>query len=848
MSSNRSSTILNRQRATSVSHVEPEDDVDAVKRDFISHIHYNLIKDRNLATDSDYFNALVNVVKNHLVPQWLKTQQTYYEKDPKRIYYLSMEYYIGRNLTNAMINMGIKNLCQQAILELGLEFEKLVEMERDAGLGNGVLGSLTASCLDSMATLGLAAHGYGLRYDYGLFEQKIVDGEQVEDPDYWQTWYGNPWEVGRFESTREVQFYGRVDIESSRFKWVDTETVLAQPFDLPISGYGNNVVNTLRLWSAKSPNSFHLHFFNDGDYISATLDRCFAENITRVLYPTDDLFRGKELFLKQEYFLVSATVQDIIRRYKACKYGTREEVRITFEQFPDKVAIQLNDTHPSLAIPELMRIFLDIENLPWDQAWDIVVRSCAYTNHRLLPEALEKWPISMLENLLPRHLQIIFEINHHFLSDVRLRWPKNVDRVRRMSLIEEGEEKKVNMSHLSIVGSHAVNGVSAIHSEILKCDLFKDFYEMWPEKFQNKTNGVTPRRWLLLCNPELADAISEKIGKNWITHLEDLEQLKKYVDDPEFVKTIMQVKDVNKVRLANYINEFNGIQVDLLSLFDIQVKRIHEYKRQLLKCLHIIYMYNQIKKCPNDTFISRTVIMGGKANPSCFLAKSIIKLICSIADVVNNDHQIGSKLKVVFLENYGVALAEKIIPAAELSEQISLAGTEASGTGNMKFMMNGALTVGTLDGANVEMREEVGDENIFLFGMTVEEVGDLKKKGYDAWYYYNKFDELKEAIDQIINGHFSPTHPDAFKDIYDTLMYHDSYCVLADFEDYILCQERINHIYPDREEWTKMAIINIASSGKFSSDRTVYEYAREIWRVLPTWEKLSDHELRKRSI
>ncbi|CAL1278684.1 unnamed protein product [Larinioides sclopetarius] len=829
--------MLQRRRQISVRSLATVDNVDEIKRTFNRHIHYTIVKDRNVATNRDYYFALAYSVKDHLVGRWIRTQQSYYENDPKRVNYLSLEFYMGRALTNTMINIGIKNICDEALYELGLDLEELADEEEDAGLGNGGLGRLAACFLDSMATLGLAAHGYGLRYDYGIFSQRISNGEQVEEADDWLA-LGNPWEKGRPEYMKEVHFFGRVLTDSSGCRWVDTQIVLALPYDYPIPGYENNVVNTLRLWSAKSPSSFDLKFFNDGDYIRAVLDKNLAENITKVLYPTDNFFRGKQLRLQQEYFLVAATLQDIIRRYKSSKFGTREAVRTTFEQFSDKVAIQLNDTHPSLAIPELMRILVDIERLPWDDAWHTTVHTFAYTNHTVLPEALERWPVDLVGNLLPRHLQIIYEINTRFLKEVEKRWPGDTNRIRRMSLIEEEPEKRINMAHLSIVGSHAVNGVAAIHSEIIKKEIFKDFYEMTPQKFQNKTNGITPRRWLLLCNPGLADVISERIGNTWIKHLEELQQLKKYKNDTTFLDSIDKVKELNKIKLTNYVMQFYSIRINPRSMFDIQVKRIHEYKRQLLNCLHIITMYNKIKRNPDAPFVPRTVMIGGKAAPGYITAKDIIKLINAVSNTVNNDPSIGHKLKVVFLENYRVTLAEMIVPAADLSEQISTAGTEASGTGNMKFMMNGALTIGTLDGANIEMKEEMGDENIFIFGMNVDEVEQMKIQGYNAWNYYNSLPDLKEAIDQIRDGFFYPQNPDAFKTLIDILMNHDRFLVLADFESYIQCQDRVSQTYASKEDWLKMSLMNIASCGKFSSDRTISEYAAHIWGVSPNYARL----------
>ncbi|XP_049834572.1 glycogen phosphorylase [Schistocerca gregaria] len=836
---------IEKRKQISVRGIAQVETVSTLKKSFNRHLHYTLVKDRNVSTPRDYYFALAHCVRDNLVSRWIRTQQYYYEKDPKRIYYLSLEYYMGRSLQNTMINLGIQNACDEAMYQLGLDIEELEELEEDAGLGNGGLGRLAACFLDSMATLGLAAYGYGIRYEYGIFAQKIKNGQQVEEPDDWLR-FGNPWEKARPEYMLPVNFYGRVEDTPQGKKWVDTQIVFAMPYDSPIPGYGNNVVNTLRLWSAKSPVEFNLKFFNDGDYIQAVLDRNLAENISRVLYPNDNFFEGKELRLKQEYFMCAATLQDIIRRFKASKFGSRDAVRTSFDQFPEKVAIQLNDTHPSMAIPELQRILVDVEGLPWEKAWDIVVRTCAYTNHTVLPEALERWPVHMIEIILPRHMQIIYYINHLHLEEVGKKYPGDLDKLRRMSLIEEHGEKTVNMAHLCIVGSHAVNGVAAIHSDILKKDVFHDFYEMTPHKFQNKTNGITPRRWLLLCNPGLADLIAEKIGEDWIVHLEQLQKLKAFSKDATFQRAILKVKQENKLKLAQLLEKEYNVKVNPASMFDIQVKRIHEYKRQLLNCLHIITMYNRIKRNPNVKISPRTIMIGGKAAPGYYMAKNIIKLICSVGNVVNNDPVIGDKLKVIFLENYRVTLAERIMPAADLSEQISTAGTEASGTGNMKFMLNGALTIGTLDGANVEMAEEMGRDNIFIFGMTVDEVEELKKRGYNAYEYYNRNPEIRQCIDQIQNGFFSPGNPDEFKDVADMLMKFDRFYLLADYEAYIKCQEKVGEVYQNQSKWTEMAINNIASSGKFSSDRTIAEYAREIWGVEPSWEKLpAPHEPRE---
>jgi len=737
-----------------------------------------------------------------------------------------------------MVNLGIQSEVDEALYQLGLDIEDLEELEQDAGLGNGGLGRLAACFLDSMATLGLAAYGYGLRYDYGIFSQSIQQGWQVEEPDDWLR-YGNPWEKARPEYMLPVNFFGRTIVENGVTKWVDTQVVYAMPYDSPVPGYGNNTVNTMRLWSAKAPTSFNLRFFNDGDYIQAVCDRNNAENITRVLYPNDNVTEGKDLRLKQEYFLCAATLQDIIRRFKTSKFGSREVQRHDFSTFPDKVAIQLNDTHPSLSIPELMRILVDQEGLTWEDAWEVTTKTCAYTNHTLLPEAIERWSVSRLKNMLPRHLEIIYEINARHLEDVRAKFPNDDDRIRRMSLVEEDGEKRINMGYLCIVGSHAVNGVAQIHSDLLKTTLFKDFYEYTPEKFQNKTNGITPRRWLLLCNQSLSDAIADKIGDGWIKDLCQLKQLAKFVSNENFVRDVYKVKQENKMKLAQFFEKEYNLKINPGAMFDMQVKRIHEYKRQLLNVLHVITAYNRIRKNPNGKFVPRVVMIGGKAAPGYFMAKKIIKLITSVASVVNNDPIVKDRLKLVFLENYRVSLAEKIIPAADLSEQISLAGTEASGTGNMKFMLNGALTIGTLDGANVEMAEEVGMENIFIFGMTVSDVEALRRKGYNPREYYEKNAELKLAIDQIQGGFFSPEEPNLFSDIIGALLDHgDHYMLLADYESYIKAQEKVDKLFSNPMEWAQKTLLNIAASGKFSSDRTIEQYAKEIWNVEPTLETL----------
>uniref|UniRef100_A0A4W4EK36 Alpha-1,4 glucan phosphorylase n=1 Tax=Electrophorus electricus TaxID=8005 RepID=A0A4W4EK36_ELEEL len=761
-----------KRKQISVRGIAGLGDVAEIKKSFNRHLHFTLVKDRNVATPRDYYFALAHTVRDHLVGRWIRTQQYYYEKDPKRVHYLSLEFYMGRTLQNTMVNLGLQNTCDEAIYQLGLDLEELEDIEEDAGLGNGGLGRLAACFLDSMATLGLAAYGYGIRYEFGIFNQKISNGWQVEEADDWLR-YGNPWEKARPEYMLPVHFYGRVEHTGAGPKWVDTQ-----------------------------------------------------------------FFEGKELRLKQEYFVVAATLQDIIRRFKSSKFGCRDPVRTSFESFPDKVAIQLNDTHPALAIPELMRFFLDVEKMSWEKAWDITRRTCSYTNHTVLPEALERWPVYMFEKLLPRHLLIIYEINQRHLDMISALYPGDSERLRRMSLIEEGDPKRINMAHLCVVGSHAVNGVARIHSDIVKSTVFKDFYDVEPEKFQNKTNGITPRRWLLLCNPGLADIIAEKIGEDFLKDLYQLRKLLDYINDDVFIRDVAKVKQENKQKLAVYLEKQYKVKINPESIFDIHVKRIHEYKRQLLNCLHIITYYNRIKKEPNKMFVPRTIMVGGKAAPGYHMAKMIIKLITSVAQVVNNDPVVGDRLKVIFLENYRVTLAEKVIPAADLSEQISTAGTEASGTGNMKFMLNGALTIGTMDGANVEMAEEAGEENLFIFGMRVEEVEAMDRKGYNALEYYERLPELRQVMDQIRTGFFSPKEPELFKGIVNMLMHHDRFKVFADYEAYINSQEKVNNLYNHPKEWTKKVIRNIAASGKFSSDRTISEYAKEIWGVEPSDVKI----------
>ncbi|MBI4640477.1 MAG: glycogen/starch/alpha-glucan phosphorylase [Candidatus Tectomicrobia bacterium] len=804
--------------------------VESLKGSFADHLLYTLAKDQYAATKLDQYNSLALTVKDQLVKRWIRTQQTYYDVDAKRIYYLSLEFLMGRMLGNSLINLQLFDEAFQALRELGYDLEELQEMEWDAGLGNGGLGRLAACFLDSMATMQLPAYGYGIRYEYGIFFQRIRDGYQIETPDNWLR-YGNVLEIARPERLYPVKFYGRVlqyyDKNGAfRNEWIETDDVMAMAYDFPVPGYANNTANNMRLWAAKSTREFDLEYFNHGDYIRAVEDKDRTETISKVLYPNDNIFEGKELRLKQQYFFVSATLQDIIFRY--------QKPHKSFDEFSDKVAIQLNDTHPSIAIPELMRILVDVYEFSWEKAWEITVKTFGYTNHTILPEALEKWPLTLLENVLPRHLLIIYEINRRFLEEVNRRFPGDFDRMRRMSLIEEDDGKKVRMAHLAIVGSHSVNGVAALHTEILKHDIFKDFFDIYPERFHNKTNGITQRRWLRQCNPRLSDLISKQIGEGWITDLPQLKKLIPFAEDKTFREEWRQAKFTNKKRLADYIAKTLGVEVNLESMFDCQVKRIHEYKRQLLNLFHVIHLYNQIKADPKGSFAPRTVLFAGKAAPGYFMAKLIIKLINSVADLVNHDPDMGDRLKVLFLPNYGVSLAEKIIPAADLSEQISTAGTEASGTGNMKFALNGALTIGTLDGANIEIQEEVGDSNIFIFGMRAEEVSGKKRSGYNPLEYYERVPELKKSLDMIARGYFSPSNPDLFKPIIDSLLSQgDHYLLLADFESYVACQQRVSQGYMDQEEWSRKSILNVANMGKFSSDRTIADYAREIWGITP---------------
>ncbi|MGE0157435.1 MAG: glycogen/starch/alpha-glucan phosphorylase [Geobacter sp.] len=802
---------------------------DELRRSFLYHLHHTLVKDKYSATKPDLYMALAYAVRDLLAERWLDTQQAYYRNDAKRVYYLSMEFLMGRTLNNALINLGLREEWDTVLKELGLDIAELQEMEWDAGLGNGGLGRLAACFLDSLATMQLPAYGYGIRYEYGMFYQKIADGAQVEVPDNWLR-YPNPWEFDRQEHLHPVKFGGRVveftDRDGTvRHSWVDCDEVMALAYDFPIPGYRNDTVNTMRLWSAKSSRDFDLRFFNEGNYIGSVESKMKTENISKVLYPADHMAEGKQLRLRQEYFLASATVQDIFYRF-AKKHDD-------LSQLPDKVAIQLNDTHPVLAIPELMRILVDEKRLNWEDAWRITTQTFAYTNHTILQEALETWPVPMLQRLLPRHLQLIFEINARFMAEVAARFPDDAARLQRMSLIDEFGEKRVRMAHLAIVASHSVNGVSALHSDILKTDLFKDFYELWPERFNNKTNGITQRRWLKHCNPWLSDLISEAIGDGWTRNLDELRKLTPLAEDSAFRTRWMEIKRRNKQRLAEHIYKRNCIQVSPDSMFDCQTKRIHEYKRQLLNIMQVIAQYNRLKEYPGLGLPPRTVLFSGKAAPSYASAKLIIKLINGVANVVNNDPATNQQLKVAFLANYSVSLAELIFPAADLSEQISTAGTEASGTGNMKYALNGALTIGTLDGANIEIMEEVGRDNIFIFGLDAAGAAKVRSEGYRPQDYYYRLPQLKQVLDQISSGMFSPGDQGLFHPLVDQLLNSDYYLLLADFDAYLDAQAEVDRLYMNPDQWARKSILNTAGMGKFSSDRTIAEYADDIWGIEP---------------
>ena len=800
------------------------------KKSIIENVKNQYRRTIDEATPQQIFQAVSYAIKDVIIDDWIATQKQFDETGAKKVYYLSMEFLMGRALGNNIINLGAKKAVKEALEELGFDLNAIEDQEPDPALGNGGLGRLAACFLDSLATLGYPAYGCGIRYHYGMFKQKIKDGYQVEVPDEWLK-NGYPFELRRPEYATEVKFGGYVktewDDERNHFVQEGYQSVLAVPYDMPIVGYGNNVVNTLRIWDAQPIDTFSLSAFDKGDYQKAVEQENLAKNLVEVLYPNDNHYAGKELRLKQQYFFISASLQVALKKFK--------ETNDDIHKLPEKIVFQMNDTHPTVAVAELMRLLLDQEGLNWDEAWGITTKCCAYTNHTIMAEALEKWPIELFSRLLPRVYQIVEEINRRFLIEVQNKYPNNYEKVKKMAIIFDGQ---VKMAHLAIVAGYSVNGVAKLHTEILKNQELKDFYEMMPEKFNNKTNGITQRRFLLHGNPLLADWITEQIGDEWITDLPHLAKLKVYVDDPKFQQEFMNIKYQNKLRLAKYIKEHNGIDIDPRSIFDVQVKRLHEYKRQLLNILHVMYLYNQLKDNPNMDMVPRTFIFGAKAAAGYQIAKKTIKLINSVADVINNDKSINGKLKVVFIEDYRVSNAELIFAAADVSEQISTASKEASGTGNMKFMLNGALTLGTMDGANVEIVEEVGKENAFIFGLSADEVINYENNGgYNPEEIFNTDQDIRRVLMQLINGYYSPQDPELFRDIYNSLLNTknsakaDTYFILKDFRSYAEAQKRVEAAYRDENWWARAAMLNTASAGKFSSDRTIEEYVRDIWHL-----------------
>ena len=805
----------------------PDRDVAAFKRSVATKLMYAVGKDPVAASQDDWLAATALAVRDQLVERWMATTRASYAQDVKRVYYLSMEFLIGRTFTNALLAVDLFDTVKAALADFDIDVSALAEREPDAALGNGGLGRLAACFLDSMATLGVPGMGYGIRYEYGMFRQRIIDGQQVETPDYWLT-RGNPWEFQRPEVKYRVRFGGHVEGRQAygAAKWVGTHDVLAIAYDTIIPGYGTQATNTLRLWSARATEEIDLSAFNRGNYFEAVETKNHSENVSRVLYPDDSTLSGKELRLHQEYFFCSASVQDLVRRYLRTHTG--------FDQLHEKVSIHLNDTHPVLAVPELMRLLVDEYNVGWEEAWAQTQKVFSYTNHTLMHEALETWPVEMLGRVLPRHLQIIFDINARFLGEVAAEVGQDTDLMRRLSLVDESGERRVRMAYLAVLASHSVNGVSALHSELMKQSIFADFARLFPDRFNNKTNGVTPRRWLAQANPPLAALLDKRIGRGWRRDLSQLEALKPMAEQPTFVRAFRHAKRENKLRLANWIEQHMGVVVDTDAMFDVQVKRIHEYKRQLLNVLHVITRYHRILDDPHGHHVPRVVIFAGKAASAYFTAKQVIRLINDVAAVVNADERVGKLLKVVFLPNYSVSLAEIIMPAADLSEQISTAGTEASGTGNMKFGINGALTIGTLDGANVEMKENVGDDNIFIFGNTTPQVAEIRAKGYRPREFYEGDAELKRTLNAIQSGAFSPGEPGRYQGLFDTLVnWGDHYLLLADYAAYVAKQAEVDALYRDADAWARKAILNVAGMGAFSSDRTIAEYAHDIWRTKP---------------
>ena len=810
----------------------PRFEKDVFKRDVRNNVKTLFRKEVEEATPQQLFQAVSYAVKEAIIDDWLATQKQYEKDDPKTVYYMSMEFLLGRALGNNLINMTAYKEVKEALEEMGIDLNVIEDQEPDPALGNGGLGRLAACFLDSLATLGYASYGCGIRYRYGMFKQKIRDGYQVEAPDNWLK-DGNPFELRRPEYAKEVLFGGNIRVEydeagKTHFVQENYESVMAIPYDYPIVGYGNHIVNTLRIWDAEAIVDFQLDSFDRGDYHKAVEQENLAKNIVEVLYPNDNHIAGKELRLKQQYFFVSASIQAAITKFKK-KHGD-------ISKLPEKVTFQMNDTHPTVAVAELMRILLDEENLGWNEAWDITTKCCAYTNHTIMAEALEKWPIDLFSRLLPRIYQIIQEIDRRFIAQVRAQYPGNEEKVKKMAILMDGQ---VKMAHLAIVAGYSVNGVAKLHTEILKNQELKDFYQMMPEKFNNKTNGITQRRFLMHANPLLADWVTEKLGtKEWITDLSKMSGLKEWLDDEEALKEFMTIKFKNKERLAAYIKEHNGVEVDPRSIFDVQVKRLHEYKRQLLNILHVMYLYNQIKEHPEMSFYPKTYIFGAKASAGYIRAKEIIKLINSVADVINNDRSINGKLKVVFIEDYRVSNAELIFAAADISEQISTASKEASGTGNMKFMMNGAPTLGTMDGANVEIVDEVGIDNAFIFGLSADEVINYEQNGgYNPYDIYNNDPDIHRVVDQMVDGTYSNGDTEMYRDLYNSLLNNqggsraDMYFILKDFRSYADAQARAMEAYKDKEKWAKMALKNTACCGKFSADRTIQEYVDDIWHL-----------------
>jgi len=823
---------------TPVEHDRTSLSKEALQRAFLDNLFFIQGKFPRLATANDYYMALAHAVRDRMLHRWISTAAAYTARGSRTVAYLSAEFLMGPHLGNNLVNLGIYDAVREAVQELGLNFETLLAQEEEPGLGNGGLGRLAACFLDSLATLEIPALGYGIRYEFGIFDQEIRDGWQVEKTDKWLR-FGNPWEIVRPEWAVEVGLGGHTERYTDEYgrrrsRWVPAWTVQGIPHDTPILGYRNNTANTLRLWHAEASESFDFEVFNRGDYYGAVDRKVAAENLTKVLYPNDEQIQGKELRLQQQYFFVSCSLQDMLRIMRVQK--------LPLARFHEKFAVQMNDTHPAVAVAELMRLLVDDHGMDWEAAWDVTRRTLAYTNHTLMPEALERWQLDLFARLLPRHLEIIYEINARFLDEVRVRFLGDEGRVARLSLIDEQGERYVRMAHLACVGSHAINGVAALHTRLLQEDVLKDFHELWPDKFSNKTNGITPRRWLVLSNPKLSGLISAAVGDGWVRDLGRLRALEPLAEDPVFRTKWREVKRANKQHFAVHVQKLTGVAIDPDSLFDVQVKRIHEYKRQHLNILHVIGLYLRLKNDPGLDMVPRTFVFGGKAAPGYHLAKLIIKLINAVGRVVNRDPTVRDRLKVAFLPNYNVSNGQRVYPAADLSEQVSTAGKEASGTGNMKFSLNGALTIGTLDGANIEIREEVGAENFFLFGLTAEEVAARQAGGYRPMDCYRGDPELRQVIDLIRSGFFSHGDPDLFRPLVDNLLHADPYLVLADYPAYADCQRQVSDAYSDREAWSRMSILNAARSGKFSSDRTIREYCRDIWQVSPVPIRLLSQE------